>query len=81
MFLAVVLVIGVHSEVGLPRNAEQPQSAGETAIDAPMDRLPKAAQQQGSDYMATEPFTENENQFSRKRPSLSLPHLLSLTLI
>ena len=38
VFLAVVLVIGVFSVVGLRREAEQPQLAGESSIDAPVDQ-------------------------------------------
>ena len=48
VFLAVVLVIGVFSVVGLRRDAEQPQLAGDPSIDAPVDQLPPAGQQQGS---------------------------------
>ena len=45
VFLAVVLVIGVFSVVGLRRDAEQPQLAGDPSIDAPVDQLPPAGQQ------------------------------------
>ena len=38
IFLAIVLVIGVFSVVGLRREAEQPQVAGETSIDAPVNQ-------------------------------------------
>ena len=48
VFLAVVLVIGVFSVVGLRRDAEQPQLAGDPSIDAPVDQLPPAGQQPGS---------------------------------
>ena len=54
VFLAVVLVIGVFSVVGLRRDAEQPQLAGDPSIDAPVDQLPPAEQQPGSADNATE---------------------------
>ena len=54
VFLAVVLVIGVFSVVGLRRDAEQPQLAGEPSIDSPVDQLPPAEQQPGSADNATE---------------------------
>ena len=54
VFLAVVLVIGVFSVVGLRRDAEQPQLAGEPSIDSPVDQLPPAGQQPGSADNATE---------------------------
>ena len=54
VFLAVVLVIGVFSVVGLRRDAEQPQLAGDPSIDAPVDQLPPAGQQPGSADNATE---------------------------
>ncbi|NOL47546.1 MAG: DUF4101 domain-containing protein [Synechococcus sp. MIT S9220] len=54
VFLAVVLVIGVFSVVGLRRDAEQPQLAGEPSIDAPVDQLPPAGQQPGSADNSTE---------------------------
>ena len=38
VFLAVVVVIGVFSVVGLRREAEQPPVAGETSIDAPVNQ-------------------------------------------
>ncbi len=59
VFLAVVLVIGVFSVVGLRREAEQPDLSGDTAIDAPVTQLPTAAQQQGSADNPTEASTEN----------------------
>ena len=46
VFLAVVLVIGAFSVVGLRREAEQPQLATETSMDAPLD-------QTGSDAATT----------------------------
>ena len=54
VFLALVLVIGVFSVVGLRRDAEQPQVAGDPSIDAPVDQLPPAGQQPGSADNATE---------------------------
>ena len=48
VFLAVVLVIGVFSVVGLRREAEQPQLAAETSMDVPVDQQASDAQQQGS---------------------------------
>ncbi|KZR90014.1 ARC6/PARC6 family protein [Synechococcus sp. MIT S9508] len=59
VFLAVVLVIGVFSVVGLRRDAEQPQLAGDPTIDAPVDQLPPAGQQPGSADNATGNSTEN----------------------
>ena len=59
VFLVVVLVIGVFSVVGLRRDAEQPQLAGDPSIDAPVDQLPTAGQQQGSAENSTENSTEN----------------------
>ena len=46
VFLAVVVVIGAFSVVGLRREAEQPQLATETSMDAPLD-------QTGSDAATT----------------------------
>jgi len=54
VFLAVVLVIGVFSVVGLRRDAEQPQLAGDPSIDSAVDQLPSAGQQPGSADNATE---------------------------
>ena len=59
VFLAVVLVIGVFSVVGLRRDAEQPQLAGDPSIDAPVDQLPPAGQQPGSADNATGNSSEN----------------------
>ena len=59
VFLAVVLVIGVFSVVGLRRDAEQPQLAGDPSIDAPVDQLPPAGQQPSSADNATGNSSEN----------------------
>ncbi len=59
VFLVVVLVIGVFSVVGLRRDAEQPQLAGDPSINAPVDQLPTAGQQQGSAENSTENSTED----------------------
>ncbi len=59
VFLVVVLVIGVFSVVGLRRDAEQPQLASDPSIDAPVDQLPTAGQQQGSAENSTENSTED----------------------
>ncbi|QNI53466.1 cell division protein ZipN [Synechococcus sp. BIOS-E4-1] len=59
VFLAVVLVIGVFSVVGLRREAEQPQLAGETSMDAPVDQSAPDAQQQGSVEDAADESTAN----------------------
>ncbi|WP_244279754.1 ARC6/PARC6 family protein [Synechococcus sp. UW179A] len=59
VFLAVVLVIGVFSVIGLRREAEQPQLADETSMDAPVDQPASDAQQQSSDQDAADASTEN----------------------
>ncbi|WP_231884147.1 ARC6/PARC6 family protein [Synechococcus sp. MIT S9504] len=59
VFLAVVLVIGVFSVVGLRREAEQPQLAGETPMDAPVDQSAPDAQPQGSAVDAADESTAN----------------------
>ena len=53
VFLAVVLVIGAFSVVGLRREAEQPQLAGDPSIDAPVDQPASDAQQQDSGENST----------------------------
>ena len=62
VFLVVVLVIGVFSVVGLRRDAEQPKLAGDPSIDAPVDQLPTAGQQQGSAENSTENSTDNSTE-------------------
>ena len=58
VFLAVVVVIGVFSVVGLRREAEQPQLAGEPSIDAPAKQPAAETLQQGSEQDSTEDSTE-----------------------
>ena len=43
VFLGVVLIIAAFSIIGLRREAEQPQLAGETSVDAPVDQTPSGA--------------------------------------
>ena len=43
VIVAAVLVIGAFSVVGLRREAEQPQLAGETSLDAPVDQTARDA--------------------------------------
>ena len=68
--LAVVLVIGVFSVVGLRREAEQPQLAGDPSMDAPVDQSASEAKQQGSGENPSSMSVENGQTVLTEVPEL-----------
>ena len=70
VFLAVVVVIGVFSVVGLRREAEQPQLAGDPSMDAPVDQSASDAKKQDSGENSTGMSIENRQPALTEVPEL-----------
>ena len=73
VFLAVVVVIGAFSVVGLRREAEQPQLAAESSMDAPLDQTgadpATTAQPEDSTELSEPAITETPEQISVAKPA------------